>query len=82
MTALTGGKASRGIVLHSAAGYDWLVWLATLGRERAFREKLLRLARLGPAESVLDVGCGTGTLAIAAKRVVAFATQVWPTSLL
>ena len=76
MTALTDRKATNGIVLHSAAGYDWLVWLATLGRERAFREKLLRLAHLGPGESVLDVGCGTGTLAIAAKRVAGAAGRV------
>ena len=61
---------TTGSVLHAAAGYDWLVWLVLFGRERTFREKMLRLARLEPGESVLDVGCGTGTLAIAAKRHV------------
>ena len=65
------GPATRGLVLHSAARYyDLLAWLLTFGRERAFRERLVELARLAPGESVLDVGCGTGTLAIAAKRRV------------
>src|SRR5262245_4070202 len=61
---------TTGLVLHWAARYDLLVWLVTLGRERVFREKVLRLAHLETGQSVLDVGCGTGTLAIAAKRHV------------
>jgi ubiquinone/menaquinone biosynthesis C-methylase UbiE len=70
------GPPSPGILLHDAAGYDALVWLFTLGREGAFRERILRLARLVQGEAVLDVGCGTGSLAIKAKGRVGAAGRV------
>ena len=62
--------STTGLVLHKAAGYDLLLWLVTLGRERAFRERMLKYAHLQPGEAVLDVGCGTGTLALLAKEQV------------
>ena len=62
--------STTGSVLHSAAWYDLTVWLMTLGRERVYRERFVDLAHLEPGESVLDVGCGTGTLAIVSKQRV------------
>lgn len=64
------GDQARGIVLHGATGYDLLACILTGGREGRFRDVMLRLAALTPGEAVLDVACGTGTLAIAAKRQV------------
>jgi len=63
-------------VIRWATRYDWLIKVFTLGREGALRERMLDLARLAKGESVLDVGCGTGTLAIAAKRRVGDAGTV------
>jgi ubiquinone/menaquinone biosynthesis C-methylase UbiE len=69
--------STTGNVIHGAFRYDLLVWLVSLGQERTYREKALNLARLKPGDLVLDVGCGTGTLAIAAKRRVGPAGRVY-----
>lgn len=54
--------------MPSPLRYDLMLWIASRGRERVFRERQVNLARIAPGEAVLDVGCGTGTLAIAAAR--------------
>jgi ubiquinone/menaquinone biosynthesis C-methylase UbiE len=59
-----------GAILHSALLYDAMVWFALRGRERQLRQRLLDLSRLRSGECVLDVACGTGTLAILAKEIV------------
>lgn len=69
-TARGASLNTPGIVLHRALLYDVFLWLVSLGRESVYREKTLDVAKLKPGESVLDIGCGTGTLAIAAKRRV------------
>ena len=59
---------TRGHTLHHAMHYDTITALLTLGKEQAVREMTVELAQVEPGEWVLDVGCGTGTLALAAKR--------------
>jgi len=62
---------TNGRVIRWAARYDLLAWLLTRGRERLLRERIISLAGIERGTSVLDIGCGTGTLAIAATRHVA-----------
>jgi ubiquinone/menaquinone biosynthesis C-methylase UbiE len=63
-------RTPTGLVVHSPLEYDLRFLLRSLGRERRFRESLVDLARVEPGESVLDVGCATGSLALAAQRRV------------
>jgi demethylmenaquinone methyltransferase/2-methoxy-6-polyprenyl-1,4-benzoquinol methylase/phosphoethanolamine N-methyltransferase len=59
---------TKGKVIRWARFYDLVAWLMTFGREPGIRRMTIDLAGIKEGERVLDVGCGTGTLAIAAKR--------------
>jgi ubiquinone/menaquinone biosynthesis C-methylase UbiE len=68
------GKETKGLVLDQGWSYDLMDWLFDpllfRGQVRALRRRTLALARLQPGEWALDVGCGTGTLALAVQARV------------
>jgi demethylmenaquinone methyltransferase/2-methoxy-6-polyprenyl-1,4-benzoquinol methylase len=51
-----------------AGRYDRLNRVITLGRDQSWRRLLVEQARLAPGDLVLDVGAGTGDLAIESTR--------------
>jgi ubiquinone/menaquinone biosynthesis C-methylase UbiE len=57
--------------------YDSFMKKTTLGRESALRETTVTLAGVKPGDSVLEIGCGTGTLTLAAKQKAGSSGKVY-----
>src|SRR5262245_53266395 len=73
-------KATKGLVVNMGWRYDLFEWvvdpLLFRGQLHALWRRTIDLARLQPGEYALDVGCGTGTLALAAARRVGSSGRV------
>ncbi len=64
-----------------ALRYRWLTSLydpiiAITTREKTFKKHLVEMADIKPDDTVLDIGCGTGTLAIGIKKTVSGANVI------
>ena len=61
-------KMTKGLVLNTGWHYDLMEWFFDTflfrGKLRELRQRTADLAHIQPREKVLDVGCGTGTLAM------------------
>ena len=73
-------KGTKGLILSGGWRYDLHGWFIDTfrfrGQGRALRQRAITLARLQPGDAVLDVGCGTGTLAMEVARRVGRAGRV------
>jgi ubiquinone/menaquinone biosynthesis C-methylase UbiE len=74
--SLHDAPATRGRLIRWARYYDTSVSVLMLGRRRQLRQQTVELAHIQPGERVLEVGCGTGDVALAASAYVGSSSAV------
>lgn len=74
-------KKTKGLILNGGWRYDASLWFGDTflfrGQMRKLRLHAISLANMQSGESVLDVGCGTGTLAIEVQQRLSGTGQVF-----
>jgi ubiquinone/menaquinone biosynthesis C-methylase UbiE len=79
-TTTASSKATQGHIIDLGWRYDLILWwmnVQSRGKLREVQSRILDLAQFLPGETVLDVGCGTGTLALRAYARVGAAGHVY-----
>ena len=75
----TEAPKTKGLTIWWAGVYDFLssTLFRLMGEKISIAEVALEQAQLSPGNKVLDVGCGTGTMALAAKLQVGSTGEVY-----
>jgi len=68
--------ATEGIVIRRAHTYDFFTSLIGMGWRGGTSRRIVEAAGIRPGDSVLDVGCGPGSLTLAAKVAAGAAGKV------
>jgi SAM-dependent methyltransferase len=68
---------TRGAIIRWPRIYILILRIAFRGKEQELRQMIANMAQLRSGETVLDVGCGTGTLALEARERVGITGRVY-----
>ncbi|MBI5030993.1 MAG: class I SAM-dependent methyltransferase [Chloroflexi bacterium] len=64
------GPQTTGVTIHWISQYDLFAHLMGLGVDGSNSRLITEMAKIKPGDKVLDVGCGTGDLTLAAAKYI------------